>query len=52
LHPPLNSFSQYFPKAPKLLSTLQMGEVSVRPRTSQECVNGEVGVDGNFREMM
>ena len=29
LHPPLNSFFQYFPKAPKLLSTLRMSEVSV-----------------------
>lgn len=29
LHPPLNGFFQYLPKAPTLLSTLRVGEVSV-----------------------
>ena len=29
LHPPIDGFFQYFPYAPKLLSTLRMDEVSV-----------------------
>ena len=29
LHPPIDGFFQYFPHAPKLLSTLRLGKVSV-----------------------
>ena len=52
LYPPVNNFFQCFPYAPKLLSTLRMGEVSVWAKNHSRMCRWRGRSEGNFREMV
>ena len=52
LHLLLNGFFQCFPYAPKLLSTLKMGEVSVWAKNLSKMCRWRGRSKGNFREMV
>ena len=52
LHPPLNGFFQCFPYAPKLLSTLRIGEVSVWVKNLSRKWKWRGRSKGNFREIV
>ena len=39
LHPPIDGFFHYFPHAPKLLSTLRLGEVSIWAKNLSKICN-------------
>ena len=52
LHPSLNGFFQCFLYAPKLLSTLRMGEVSIQAKNLLRMCRQRSRSKGNFREMV
>jgi len=51
LHPPLTGFFQCFPYAPKLLSTIRMGKVSVWVKNLFRICRWRGRSKGNFREI-
>ena len=52
LHPPIDDFFLYFPHAPKLLSTLKLGEVSVWAKNLSIICNLRGRSRGKLREIV